>query len=120
MRASVAVLVLAGLVAIVPGDALAHGTVFPTSARRGSTQSFVVVVPNISVNVPMTGFRLTPPTDVEGEAEEAPEWTTTTEGRTLVWTGDGVRAGEEGRVGFRGRLPGGGSAARFPAGGREP
>jgi uncharacterized protein YcnI len=115
MRASAAVLVVAGLVAIVPGDALAHGTISPTSARRGSTQSFVVLVPNISVNVSMTGFRLTPPTGVEVEAEGDPNWTTTTEGRTLVWTGDGVRAGEEGRFRFRARLPDSGSAVTFQA-----
>ena len=115
MRASAAVLVLAGLVGIVPGDALAHGTISPTSARRGSTQSFVVVVPNISVNVPLTGFRLTPPTGVEIEAEPDPDWTTTTEGRTLVWTGDGVPGGKQGRFGFRAHLPDSGSAVTFQA-----
>jgi uncharacterized protein YcnI len=115
MRASAAVLVVAGLLAIAPGDALAHGTISPASAPRGSTQSFVVVVPNISANVPLTGFRLTPPTGVEVEVEEDPAWTTTTEGRTLVWTGEGVPGGEEGRFGFRAHLPDSGSAVTFQA-----
>lgn len=100
---------------MLPAQALAHGTISPASAPRGSTQSFVVVVPNISVDVPMTGFRLTPPTGVEVEAEEDPGWTTTTEGRTIVWTGDGVPGGEEGRFGFRAHLPESGSAVTFQA-----
>jgi uncharacterized protein YcnI len=115
MRASAAVLVVAGLLAIAPGDALAHGTISPASAPRGSTQSFVVVVPNISVNVPLTGFRLTPPAGVDIEPEEDQDWSTTTEGRTLVWTGWEVPAGEDGRFGFRAQLPDDGSAVTFQA-----
>lgn len=63
---------LAGQAGMLPAHALAHGTISPTSARHGSTQSFVVVVPNISVHVPLTGFRLTPPEGVDVEAEEDP------------------------------------------------
>lgn len=100
---------------MLPAQALAHGTISPASAPRGSTQSFVVVVPNISVNVPITGFRLTPPAGVDIQPEEDPDWTTTTEGRTIVWTGDGVPGGEEGRFGFRAHLPESGSAVTFQA-----
>jgi uncharacterized protein YcnI len=53
----VAVLLLAWL----SSDARAHGTIRPQTAQRGATQQFVVVVPNDSINVPLTGFRLTPP-----------------------------------------------------------
>jgi uncharacterized protein YcnI len=115
MRAFAVVLVLAGLAGILPGRALAHGTISPTSAPRGTTQSFVVVVPNISVNVPLTGFRLTPPDGVDVQAEEDPDWTTTTEGRTLVWTGEGVPAGDEGRFRFRAQLPDSGRDVTFRA-----
>jgi uncharacterized protein YcnI len=115
MKAFAAMLTLAGLAGMVPAQAFAHGTISPTSAPLGSAQSFVVVVPNISVNVPLTGFRLTPPSGVDVEAEEDPDWTTTIEGRTLVWTGDGVPAGEEGRFRFRAELPDSGSAVTFKA-----
>jgi uncharacterized protein YcnI len=106
---------LAGLAGMVPARALAHGAISPTSAPRGATQSFVVVVPNTSVNVPLTGFRLTPPEGVDVEAEEDPDWTTTTEGRTLVWTGEGIPAGENGSFEFRARLPDSGSSVTFQA-----
>ena len=101
MKAFAAVLILAGLAGMLPVQALAHGTISPTSAPRGSTQSFVVVVPNISVNVPLTGFRLTPPAGVDIAPEEDPDWSTTIEGRTLVWSGGEVPAG-----GRQVRLPG--------------
>ena len=115
MRAFAAVLILACLAGVLPARALAHGTISPPSATRGSKQSFVVVVPNISVNVPLTGFRLTPPEDIDVEPEEDPDWTTTTEGRTLVWTGDGVPAGDEGRFRFKARLPESGEDIIFQA-----
>src|SRR4029450_1848231 len=88
-----AALMLAGQAGMLPAHALAHGTISPTSARHGSTQSFVVVVPNISVNVPLTGFRLTPPEGVDVEAEEDPDWSTTTEGGTPGGAGGGGARG---------------------------
>jgi uncharacterized protein YcnI len=115
MKTFAAVLMLAGQAGMLPAHALAHGTISPTSARHGSTQSFVVVVPNISVNVPLTGFRLTPPEGVDVEAEEDPDWSTTTEGRTLVWTGEGVPSGEEARFSFRALLPDSGVDVTFQA-----
>ena len=115
MRAFVAVLILAGLAGTLPARALAHGTISPASGPHGTTQSFVVRVPNSSVNVPLTGFRLTPPEGVDIEAEDDPDWTTTTEGRTIVWTGDGVPAGDEGRFRFRARLPDSGEDVTFQA-----
>jgi uncharacterized protein YcnI len=69
-----ALLALAALAGILPAGALAHGTILPTSAQRGATQNFVVVIPNISVNVPMTGFRLTPPDGVTVEPQADPGW----------------------------------------------
>jgi uncharacterized protein YcnI len=115
MKAFAGVLALAGLAGMLPAQAFAHGTISPTRAPRGSTQSFVVVVPNISVNVPLTGFRLTPPARVDVKAEEDPAWSTRTEGRTLVWTGEGVPGGDEGRFGFRAHLPDSGSSVTFQA-----
>jgi uncharacterized protein YcnI len=115
MKAFQAVLMLAGLAGMLPAQALAHGTISPTSAPRGSTQSFVVVVPNISVNVPLTGFRLTPPAGVDIAPEEDPDWSTTIEGRTLVWSGGDVPAGEDGRFGFWADLPNAGSSVTFQA-----
>ena len=115
MRAFAAVLVFAGLAGMLPARALAHGTISPTSAPRGTTQSFVVVVPNISVNVPLTGFRLTPPGGVDVEAEADPKWSTSTEGGTLVWSGKGVPGGEEARFRFRAVLPRSGEDVTFQA-----
>lgn len=115
MKAFTAVLMLAVLASVFPARAPAHGAISPTSAQRGSTQSFVVVVPNISANVPLTGFRLTPPEGVGIDAAADPKWSTTTQGRTLVWTAEFVRGGEAGRFRFRARLPDSGSAVTFQA-----
>jgi hypothetical protein len=38
-------------VGLAPSEALAHGTIQPRRAPRGALQSFVVYVPNVSVNV---------------------------------------------------------------------
>jgi uncharacterized protein YcnI len=110
-----ALLALAALAGILPAGALAHGTILPTSAQRGATQNFVVVIPNISVNVPMTGFRLTPPAGLTVEPEADPGWSITTEGRTVVWTGAGVSGGQEGRFNFRAQLPDSGADVTFQA-----
>lgn len=110
-----ALLALAALAGVIPADAFAHGTISPTSAQRDATQSFVVVIPNLSVNVPMTGFRLTPPDGVTVEPEADPGWSITTEGRTVVWTGAGVPGGGEGRFSFRAQLPDSGADVTFQA-----
>ena len=97
------------LVAVVFGwlspDARAHGTIRPQTAQRGATEQFVVTIPNDSINVPLTGFRLTPPSGVTVEATEAGDgWVTRMEGRTLVWSGSNVPGGEEGVFTFRASL----------------
>jgi hypothetical protein len=64
-----------------------------------------VTIPNDSINVPLTGFRLTPPSGVTVEATEVGDaWVTRMEGRTLVWTGGRVPGGDQGVFTFRAQL----------------
>lgn len=101
---------------IAAADARAHGTITPSTAPRGAKQRFSVVVPNDSVNVPLTGFRLTPPAGVEAEALEPDRaWTTAVEGRTLVWRGSSVLAGDRGVFEFEAQLPETGETVTFQA-----
>jgi hypothetical protein len=93
------------LLAWLSPDARAHGTIRPQTAQRGATAQFVVTIPNDSINVPLTGFRLTPPSGVTVEATEVGDaWVTRMEGRTLVWTGGRVPGGDQGVFTFRAQL----------------
>jgi hypothetical protein len=93
------------LLAWLSPDARAHGTIRPQTAQRGATEQFVVTIPNDSINVPLTGFRLTPPSGVTVEATEVGDaWVTRMEGRTLVWTGGRVPGGDQGVFTFRAQL----------------
>lgn len=105
---------LACVVAAIACDvASAHGTIAPTTAAGGSTQRFVVTIPNDSVNVPMTGFRLVAPAEVAIESVEAPPgWTASRSGATATWAGE-LPAGEEGRFAFTAVLPSSASTVAF-------
>jgi hypothetical protein len=93
------------LLAWLSPEARAHGTIRPQTAQRGATEQFVVTIPNDSINVPLTGFRLTPPSGVTVEATEVGDaWVTRMEGRTLVWTGGRVPGGDQGVFTFRAQL----------------
>jgi hypothetical protein len=96
---------VAVLFAWLSPDARAHGTIRPQTAQRGATAQFVVTIPNDSINVPLTGFRLTPPSGVTVEATEVGDaWVTRMEGRTLVWAGGNVPGGDQGVFTFRASL----------------
>jgi hypothetical protein len=93
------------LLAWLSPEARAHGTIRPQTAQRGATEQFVVTIPNDSISVPLTGFRLTPPSGVSVEATEVGDaWVTRMEGRTLVWTGGRVPGGDQGVFTFRAQL----------------
>jgi hypothetical protein len=109
-------LVTFAAVGLAPSEALAHGTIQPRCASHGSLQRFVVFVPNVSTNVPLTGFRITPPAGVRVEAVEAGQgWAKSFDGPTLVWTGSSVPAGERGVFAFRAELPAAGDSITFQA-----
>jgi hypothetical protein len=75
-----------------------------------------VTIPNDSINVPLTGFRLTPPSGVSVEATEVGDaWVTRMEGRTLVWAGGSVPGGDRGVFTFRARLDTGEPTITFQA-----
>jgi hypothetical protein len=99
------IVLVALVLAWLSPDARAHGTIRPQTAQRGATAQFVVTIPNDSINVPLTGFRLTPPNGVTVEATEADDgWVTRMEGRTLVWSGGNVPGGDQGVFTFRASL----------------
>ena len=56
--------------AAIPSVARAHGTISPATVSSG-TSRFVISVPNESINVPITGFRLTAPAGVTIVAAES-------------------------------------------------
>ena len=64
-----------GLISSVP-EARAHGTITPAEAPTGTTQRFEIQVPNTSVNVAITGFRLTAPAGVDVRVVDAQGWST--------------------------------------------
>jgi hypothetical protein len=104
-------LLVSGLAA---ADARAHGTITPSTAPRGAKEQFSILVPNASVNVPITGFRLTAPAGVEAEVLGSDRgWSTTVEGRTLVWSGSSIPAGDSGVFEFEAQLPGTGETVTF-------
>jgi uncharacterized protein YcnI len=104
-------LLVSGLAA---ADARAHGTITPSTAPRGAKEQFSIVVPNASVNVPLTGFRLTPPAGVEAKALESDQgWSMTVEGQTLVWSDSSVPAGDRGVFEFEAQLPETGRTVTF-------
>jgi hypothetical protein len=98
------IVLVALVLAWLSPDARAHGTIRPQTAQRGATAQFVVTIPNDSINVPLTGFRLTPPNGVTVEAEADDGWVTRMEGRTLVWSGGNVPGGDQGVFTFRASL----------------
>jgi hypothetical protein len=99
------IVLVALLLAWLSPEARAHGTIRPQTAQRGATEQFVVTIPNDSINVPLTGFRLTPPSGVTVEATPAGDgWVSRMEGRTLVWAGGSVPGGDQGVFTFRARL----------------
>ncbi len=101
-----------GLISSVP-EARAHGTITPAEAPTGTTQRFEIQVPNTSVNVPITGFRLTAPAGVDARVVDAEDWSTTMEGSTLVWRDGSVAAGETGVFAFEADLPDEGTTITF-------
>jgi hypothetical protein len=107
---------VAVLLAWLSPEARAHGTIRPQTAQRGATEQFVVTIPNDSISVPLTGFRLTPPSGVSVEATEVGDaWVTRMEGRTLVWAGGSVPGGDRGVFTFRARLDTGEPTITFQA-----
>lgn len=83
---------------VVSGAGYAHGYVVPSPAPVGKTR-LVISVPNESVNVPITGFRLQAPANVLIERVEGDDgFTATIDGSRVEWSGGSV---------------GGGSTARF-------
>ena len=113
VAASLAILFAAGgLITSVP-EARAHGTITPAEAPAGTTQRFEIQVPNTSVNVPITGFRLTAPAGVDISAGDATDWSTMMEGSTLVWRDGSVDAGATGVFAFEADLPKDGTTITF-------
>ena len=113
MAASLALLFAAvGLIGSVP-EARAHGTITPAEAPAGMKQLFEIHVPNTSVNVPITGFRLTAPAGVDVRVVDANDWSTEVEGSTLVWRDGSVDAGATGVFAFEAGLPNDGTTITF-------
>jgi hypothetical protein len=113
VAASLALLFAAGgLISSVP-EARAHGTITPAEATTGTEQRFEIQVPNTSVNVPITGFRLTAPAGVDVRVVDARDWSTMMEGSTLVWRDGSVDAGATGVFAFEADLPNDGTTIIF-------
>jgi hypothetical protein len=113
VAASLALLLAAGgLISSVP-EARAHGTITPAEAPTGTKQRFEIQVPNTSVNVPITGFRLTAPAGVDLRVVDARDWSTMMEGSTLVWLDGSVDAGATGVFAFEADLPNDGTTITF-------
>ncbi len=101
-----------GLISSVP-EARAHGTITPAEAPTGTTQRFEIQVPNTSVNVAITGFRLTAPAGVDVRVVDAQGWSTMMEGSTLVWRDGSIAAGATGVFAFEADLPNEGTTITF-------
>lgn len=104
-RASFAAAATASLA--VPAAAWAHGTIRPSLAAPGSTQTFTIVVPVTAQSPPVTGFSVSAPAGVRllSAASAPPRWSATIRGSTVTWRGGPIPPGSFDSFGFKARLP---------------
>lgn len=98
---------------VSPAVAQAHGTIAPQPVPSGKTR-FVVSVPNSSVNVPITGFRLKAPAGVTiAEAESEFGYRGSSTPTSAEWTDGSVGPPDTAMFAFTAVIPAGSTRVVF-------
>jgi uncharacterized protein YcnI len=105
-RVAAAALAFAAALVAAPG-AFGHGTLTPTSAQAGSTQTFDLTVPSDRLDADIVGVALRMPDDVQVEAAEAqqPLWTVVWDETGVRWEGGPIDRGGAATFRFTARMP---------------
>jgi uncharacterized protein YcnI len=104
LRRALAAATLVAAVAAEPASA--HVSISPTLARPGSSQLFVVTLPNDEAGAAITGLTIAVPKEaVLQEAEAVPGWNVRTSRGSVTWSGERIPSGQFASFSLRVALP---------------